>query len=121
MATRFRYVDEILYIRQMSASSIRVRYANEELGKIWQNHHLGNWKKLLHVGPYLSRSRIIPLHRKLLIPLVIYKFLFHPAFIDGLLEIYGLVYYLSGKLVGAERLNGLRKSIRQALGMESTK
>lgn len=121
MATKFRYVDQILYIRQMSASSIRVRYANDELGKIWQNHHLGNWKKLLYIGPYLLSSKIIPVSRKLFILLIIYKFLFYPDFVGGLSEIYGLIYHLSGKLIGVERRDGLRKSIRQALGIKSTK
>ena len=73
LATDFRYVDQILYIRRGHDQSIADRYVGEELGRIWTDR-FGYIKLVANVGPYLMWSRIIPWQRKFFIPILVLKF-----------------------------------------------
>ena len=73
LAARFRYVDQVLYIRRGHDQAIPDRYKGEELGRIWTDR-LGYVKLVLSVGPYLACSPIIPWRRKLFIPAVLLRF-----------------------------------------------
>ncbi len=73
LATKFRYIDRVLHVRQVSDEPITVRYSEEELGKIWK-HPLAGWIQVLSIVPYFSRSTLIPPHRKLWIPLIVFVF-----------------------------------------------
>ncbi len=115
LATRFCYVDQILHVRQLGEHPIKIRYANEALGRIWQDP-LSHWKKLLAIGPYLLKSKVIPMYRKLWVPVVVGKFLLYPSFYNLYAEIYGLVYYLAGRLLGVQQRDNLRRSLRRVLG-----
>lgn len=73
LATGFRYVDQILYIRRSHREAIADRYAGEELGKLWMDR-FGYVKLVATVGPYLMRSSIIPWQRKIFIPVLVFRF-----------------------------------------------
>ncbi len=108
LATRFRYVGQVLHRRQVSDLPLVVRYQNEELGQIWKDN-LAQWKMTLAVGPYLWRSNIIPVHRKLWIPLIVLcfgvRFLVYQ-------KIYTLAYAISGRLLGAHGRKRLGQVVR---------
>ena len=72
LATRFRYVDQVLYFRQMSQMTIARRYADEELGRLWKDPFAG-LKLVLLAGPYLLRMNLIPLRRKVWVPLIVLR------------------------------------------------
>ena len=73
LATDFRYVDQVLYIRRGHDQSYVDRYAGEELGRVWQDR-FAYIKLVAVVGPYLMRSPIIPWPRKFFIPALALKF-----------------------------------------------
>lgn len=73
LATRFRYVDRILHFRQVNSVPISTRYKNEALGHMWKQP-FPQERTILSVGPYLLRSTVIPIHRKLLVPIIVLGF-----------------------------------------------
>ena len=103
MATRFRYVDEVLHTRLINDATISVRYKNEEFGRAWRDRN-AHWKKALATGPYLLQSQIIPWQRKFWIPIIV---VWPPLKRLGY-RIYGFFYSLAGKLFGQ---GGHRKRI----------
>lgn len=117
LATQFCYVDHVFHIRQLNEHSVAVRYANETLGQTWRDP-LANWKKLMSVGPYLARSKVIPLRRKLWVPFVALRFIIYPSLYAAYAEVYGLGYHLMGKLLGIDRRDALRQTLRKALGLD---
>jgi hypothetical protein len=74
MAGRFVYVDEVLHRRTIRRAPIGTRYADEAIGLQWRGT-LPRWRLALHAGPYLWRSPLLPARRKVLIPLIIGRFL----------------------------------------------
>jgi glycosyltransferase domain-containing protein len=73
LATKFRYVDEILHIRSLSNTPRAERYKHEALGRVWRDFW-GPEKTGLAFGPYLWRSTVIPAYRKLWIPLLLFRY-----------------------------------------------
>jgi len=73
LATGFRYVDEVLYVRMAHDQPIPDRYVGEELGRIW-TERLRYVKLVATVVPYLASSPMIPWRRKLFIPAVALRF-----------------------------------------------
>ena len=73
LATRFRYVDQILHVRQVHPVGPALRYAGEDLGAIYRDRW-GDWKRVAAAGPFLLRSSVIPLHLKPLLPVVLSGF-----------------------------------------------
>lgn len=53
--------------------AIADRYAGDELGKLWMDR-FAYVKLVATVGPYLMRSSIIPWHRKIFIPVLVFRF-----------------------------------------------
>ncbi len=73
LATRFKYVDQVLYIRMAHDQPIPDRYLEEKLGRIW-TERLRYVKLVAAVVPYLTSSPMIPWRRKLFIPAVALRF-----------------------------------------------
>lgn len=73
LAARFRYVNEVLYIRMGHDQAIPDRYVGEELGRVW-TERLRYGKLVAVVVPYLTSSPLIPWRRKLFIPAVALRF-----------------------------------------------
>ncbi len=73
LATSFRYVDQVLYIRMGHDQPIPDRYVGEELGRIW-TERLKYAKLVAAVVPYLAGSPMIPWRRKIFIPAVALRF-----------------------------------------------
>lgn len=72
----FRYVDEVLHVRQVRSDHIRDRYKKEQLGRVWRDT-FAKEKMVLAAGSILFGSSLIPLRRKLLIPFVVLRFALH--------------------------------------------
>jgi glycosyltransferase involved in cell wall biosynthesis len=66
--TQFRYVDEILHVRTLSEVPRYVRFPGDKFARL-EKERLGFVKTWLSLGLLLSRSKLIPLHRKMMIPL----------------------------------------------------
>jgi len=116
LATRLRYVDQMLYVRYMSDEPIPVRYANEEFGKMWQDPR-ARLKKAFAIGPYLLRSNVVPWRRKLWIPLIVGWPPVRTFLINLYRRMYQYAYILSGKLFGkGGRRKALAKSVMRVLG-----
>lgn len=73
LATSFRYVDQVLYIRMGHDQPIPDRYVGEELARIW-TERLRYVKLVAAVVPYLAGSPMIPWRRKIFIPAVALRF-----------------------------------------------
>lgn len=73
LATKFSYVDEILYIRNVHSVSFKERFKDDPYGVEFRNFFYAE-KNFLHLGPYLCRSKIIPIKRKLYIPLLVLQY-----------------------------------------------
>lgn len=73
MAGRLAYVDEVLHRRTVRSASIADRYADEPIGRLWR----GAWPRFrlaLSAGPYLWRSPVLPMVRRLWIPAIVLRF-----------------------------------------------
>jgi glycosyltransferase involved in cell wall biosynthesis len=69
---RFRYLDEILYIRQIHSKSVYDRYPDENFSKAWNRI----WKRFYALPALiwmLIKSKVIPLHRKIYIPVIAWR------------------------------------------------
>lgn len=67
----FRYVDEALYNRQVHNQKYEVRNPDTPYSRIVASGFLGDLEYLKSLSATLIRSRVIPMRRKLLIPLVV--------------------------------------------------
>lgn len=112
LATKFRYVDHVMYVKQVRSAPIAVRYANEELGRIW-SHPRAREKTVLAAGPYLWRSRIIPFRRKLYIPIVVLRL---ACTLLGHGRARLLAPAVAERLIGRRRWMAVRRLIVRALG-----
>lgn len=63
LATRIRYVDEVLFVRQIAERPIHLRLRRDPDARMWTDP-LSGLRSSLAAAPYLLRSRIIPWHRK---------------------------------------------------------
>jgi len=70
LATRFRYVDKILHRRQVTKIALTERYKDDDLGRAWMNW-FAEWKLAIVGGLFLARSKIIPVVRKVYLPLLV--------------------------------------------------
>ncbi|MBA2525970.1 MAG: glycosyltransferase family 2 protein [Pyrinomonadaceae bacterium] len=97
LATKFRYVDEILHVRQVSDAPLHVKFAGDEVGKA-QLDITAALKKVLAAGPYLLKSRVIPWYRKLWgLLIVVIGLVVKYKFSNFILS---AAYVLSGRLLG---------------------
>jgi glycosyltransferase involved in cell wall biosynthesis len=90
LATKFSYVNQILHIRTVNSVPLAKRYAQEELGRIWQDP-LRQFKVIYAAGPYLFNSQVIPLNRKMWVPLLVI------IYTSNVLFRYLINYYFSFK------------------------
>ena len=63
MAARFAYVDEVLHRRTVRQASIANRYAEENIGRLWQVKG-AHWRMAAAAGPYLWNSPVLPRDRR---------------------------------------------------------
>jgi glycosyltransferase involved in cell wall biosynthesis len=73
LASRLRYVDEILYIRMTHAAPISERYAGEYIGAVYGSP-ARYFKAMFNAIPQLARFPGIPARRRLLIPVIGIRF-----------------------------------------------
>jgi glycosyltransferase involved in cell wall biosynthesis len=121
LATRFRYVDEILHIRHVHPVGPAVRYADENLGIVFGDRW-GDWKRAAAAGPFLLRSRVIPLHVKSLLPLVLMGFVVKEVRIESLrllLRFLQLLVPVFDATVGPRRRAGISRFARGLFGSGS--
>lgn len=73
LSTRFRYVDNVLHVRRFHRKPYQDRYPDDELGRIKKESEK-RWfyfRPVLILYRVLSRSKIVPKHRKIFIPIVL--------------------------------------------------
>jgi glycosyltransferase involved in cell wall biosynthesis len=70
LSTKFGYIDELLYNRQVYSKRIGERYQNEEVGVVYGNPFY-YFSMFFQLGPFLFQSKNIPLKRKLWVPLLV--------------------------------------------------
>ena len=110
MAGRLSYVDEVLHTRLVASQPLRLRFAQDEHGREW-GRPLATWATIAATGPYLARSRVIPLRRKLAIPLLVLRV----ALADNLyVGFYNLFSQIGYRLLG-DRFVLVRAQLRQAV------
>ena len=73
LATRFRYVDQVLHIRMHHDQPSNIRLANEKFNRM-QEDKLVDIKILLALRQMISKSTIIPWYRKLYMPVVLWRY-----------------------------------------------
>lgn len=71
--TRFRYVDELLYFRQVYREDLAARYSHEDIGSLWSDR-FGNIKTWFRLIPVIGLSTFVPLRRKLILPVLLVFF-----------------------------------------------
>jgi glycosyltransferase involved in cell wall biosynthesis len=113
LATRLRYVDEVWNVRQVAARELHLRYHDDPDIWTWANP-FGPWLFPILAGPYLLRSRLIPWHRKLWIPIVVARQLTPDRLWAGL---YGGVNYWLHRKLGPQRHRALRLRLRRIAGL----
>jgi glycosyltransferase involved in cell wall biosynthesis len=73
LATRFSFIDKVLYIRMGHEQPMPERYAGEVLGQVWSDR-MKYCKLIARVLPQLFGSAVIPWSRKLFIPAIAFRF-----------------------------------------------
>ena len=73
LATKFSYIDKILYFRTVHEQPMNLRHPNDLQNTMINHDPWGYSKTVLALGPFLFNSRIIPWHRKLYIPIGLFK------------------------------------------------
>ena len=74
LATRFRYVDQVLHIRMHQKQSLNERYPDEKFNKMQNEDKWVDVKVLYAFGLMLYRSSIIPRYRKIYIPMALWRY-----------------------------------------------
>ena len=70
LASRFRYVDRVLYLRTIHDQPGHVRFPEEQFNRLINNKAgWGYAKTVLALGPFLLRSKVVPWRRKIYLPL----------------------------------------------------
>ncbi|MBM4423645.1 MAG: glycosyltransferase [Chloroflexi bacterium] len=75
LATRFRYVDRLLYIRTEQALSPYERYPDENFARLAHEPLWRSLKPALQLGRAIVNSRLVPFHRKLYAPIAMWGML----------------------------------------------
>lgn len=70
LAGRLAYVDDVLCHRVHSTVAHADRYGDESYGRLWRDR-LRNWRYLATLPGYLWRSPVVPLRRKVAIPVLL--------------------------------------------------
>ena len=70
---RFAPVDGVLHKRLVRRVPIAERYADEGIGRLWQDS-ASRWRLALRAGPYLWRSPGVGFLRKLWVPVIVLRF-----------------------------------------------
>ena len=112
LAIPFRYIDDMLHVRQVHETGPADRYADEEIGVAYQDRW-GDWKRVAAAGPFLFRSDVIPLRRKPLIPVVLAGFVKPQVRRESI----RLISRFLGATVGPHRRKSLARFARTRLGM----
>lgn len=99
LATRFRYVDRPMFIRQIAARPIHERHVEDPDAGTWKDP-LGPFASALAAGPYLLRSTLIPRRRKLWAIPIVWQLLFQRGIYGG---IWNLAYVVRQRLPGRRR------------------
>ena len=73
LATRFRYTDRILHIRTVHAAPAYRRYPEENFSQVFRRVYWTRFKSAFDLGQILWRSHLIPNHRKLYIPIAMWR------------------------------------------------
>jgi glycosyltransferase involved in cell wall biosynthesis len=74
LATRFRYVDQVLHIRLHHEQPFNVREPDENFNRMQNEDKWVNVKMVHALGQILCRSRIIPWNRKLYLPVALWRY-----------------------------------------------
>jgi len=67
LSTRLAYVDEVLLERTVHREDLATRYADEDLGRVWQDP-FWPYRTVSAFVPYLLRATTVPMQRKLFLP-----------------------------------------------------
>lgn len=74
LRSRFRYVDEVLYRRQLHNLEHELRYPEEAYSRVVAMRFLGDLHFLKALTGALLRSSVVPTRRKVYVPLVVGRF-----------------------------------------------
>ncbi len=74
LATRFRYIDQVLHIRMHHNRPSNVRLLDEKFNKMQNEDKWVNVKILFALWQILYKSTIIPWYRKIYIPIAIWRY-----------------------------------------------
>lgn len=74
LATRFRYIDQVLHIRMVHNQPSKVRLPDEKFKKMQNEDKLVDAKILFALGQILYKSTIIPWYRKIYLPIAIWRY-----------------------------------------------
>jgi len=72
LSGRFRYVDELLYIRKIHSKSVYDRYPDENFSKAW-NKTRKRFNSVPILARMLIKSKIVPFQRKIYTPIVVWR------------------------------------------------
>jgi hypothetical protein len=113
LATCFRYVDQLLYIRTVHNQPLAARYAAVEGRRQNWTDRFVYFKHIATVGPYLMNSRVIPWRRKLFVPALMLRFVIFYRYALGMprVSIRSLAFSMVSMLP-----QPLRFKIRQLFG-----
>lgn len=111
LARPFRYVDEVLHVRQVSDLAIEEKYVNEEFGRFWKDP-LSTPKMLLAAARNLLGSDLIGFGQKTLVPVLLARLLVHFWWIALLSR----AYVWSGRMLGNERRRAIGNVLRRMSG-----
>lgn len=84
LATRFRYIDKALHIRTVHTQLSRVRLSNEKFNLLLKDRWV-SIKVLSALFKVISQSSIIPWHRKLYLPVALWRY--------GRLQLYAMIRF----------------------------
>ena len=73
LATKFSYIDKILYFRTVHEKPMNLRHPNDVQNSMINHDPWGYSRTVLALGPFLFNSRIIPWYRKFYIPIGIFQ------------------------------------------------
>lgn len=74
LATRFRYVDNVMYKKTLYVQPYNVRWPNEKFSKILNEDRFSDIKILLALGKMLFQSNIIPWYKKIYLPIALWRY-----------------------------------------------
>lgn len=90
LATHFRYIDKVMYIKTLYARIYKDRWPKEKFSKILESK-FSDINILFKLGEMLLRSKIIPWYRKLYLPIALWEYgrlLLLGKFVDKTKQLY---------------------------------